>query len=75
MFRLEQIPIERSNYVLLESKIIKAYKAAGFYLIGASLIFIIAALSSAKDKVYTVISIEILWILINVIIFARNLLR
>ena len=72
MFRLEQIPIERSNYVQLENKFIWAFKVAVIYLIVANVILLIIALSFAQKWVYRVAWIEFLWIIINGIILANK---
>ena len=58
MFRLEQLPIERTNYIKNEKGIIKMSKLLYFSIGLAPIPFIILALCELKD-VYSIMSIEI----------------
>ena len=70
MFRLEQLPIERSNYVKNEKRMTKMNKLINFLIVLAPAPFIILALFELKE-VYTIMSIEISVVMLGINVVMR----
>ena len=70
MFRLEQLPIERSNYIKNEKGIIKMSKLLNILIGLAPIPFIVLALCELKD-VYTIMSIQISIVMLGLNVVMR----
>ena len=67
MFRLEQLSIERSNYMIIEKKMIQMNRLLNYFFLLAPVPFVIIALCELQD-VYSVMALEILVLMLGLLV-------
>ena len=73
--RLEQLPIEKETYLKVEQRLLKMTKFSSCIFILLGLVCMFNAYISSLRYPYTIMALEVMWIICSIIIVGNHFIR